>query len=133
MTALRIDSNRDGFRLELDRTHRADYFRADLSCGHMEASVEFYEIHIGALPDFFAELATAWRGWEGELQWASLEGEVGLRATHDKLGTVTLTVALRSDIYEPKGAGHVWTATGLLFLDAGGLDELSRRAAHLAA
>ena len=131
MAALRIDSNRDGFYLELDRTHRADYFRADLSCGPMEATFEFYEMNIGALRDFFAELAAAWRGWDGELRWRSLEGDIDLLAAHDKLGTVTLRVGLRSDVYEPKGAGHVWTATGLLFLDAGGLDELPRRAAQL--
>lgn len=132
MTALRIDSNRDGFHLEPDRTHRADYFRADLNCGAMEAAVEFYEMNIEALRDFFSELAGAWRGWEGELHWASLEGKIDLRATHDKLGTVALRVGLRSDIYEPKGGGHVWSATGLLSLDAGGLAELARRAAHLA-
>jgi hypothetical protein len=98
----------------------------------MEATVEFYEMNIGALSDFLSELAAAWRGWEGDIHWASLEGEVDLRAIHDKLGTITLGVGLRSDVYESKAAGHVWTATGLLFLDSGGLDELPRRAARLA-
>jgi hypothetical protein len=99
----------------------------------MEAAVEFYEMNVRSVGDFFSELAGAWRGWEGERTWGSLEGEVDLRATHNKLGTVRLPVALRSDVYSPTGRGHIWTASGLLFLDAGGLDRLASQAAQLAA
>lgn len=133
MVAFRISSNRDGAWFELDGTARPDYYRAELSHGTMQAAVEFYEINVRPVGDFFAELAATWRGWEGERTWRSLEGEVRFGATHDKLGTVTLTVGLRSDVYVSTGPGHIWSASGLLILDAGGLDGLARQASRLAA
>jgi hypothetical protein len=133
MAALEVASNRDGFSLLIDRTVRPDYYRAELNCGAMHAAVEFYEMNIRPVGDFVNGLASAWRGWDGERTWGSLEGEVGLRASHDKLGTVKLAAELRSDVYASQGGGYLWTATALLFLDAGGLDSLARRAAELAA
>lgn len=32
----------------------------------MEATVEFYEMNIGRLHDFFSVLASAWCGWDDE-------------------------------------------------------------------
>lgn len=131
MTALRIESNQGGGSAVLDQTFRADYFRAELRSGALEAAVEFYDP--GLRPPvsvFFAELATAWRGWEGERTWQSLEGDVALTATHDQLGTIALTVRLRSDTYASPGA-YLWTAAATLFLDAGGLDALARQAVQL--
>jgi hypothetical protein len=52
-------------------------------------------------------------------------------ATHDKLGSITLTVRLRSDVYEAGVRDFLWTTTALLFLDAGGLDALARLAAQV--
>ena len=116
----------------IDRAEPADYYSAAARCGPVEAAVGFYETQIGALADLFREIAEAWRRWDDERSWRSLEGEVRLRATHDKLGTVALTVGLRSDVYDPT-EGFLWTADGKLFLDAGGLDDLARRAAKLVA
>jgi hypothetical protein len=72
--------------------------------------------------------------WLGRRAYVgSLDGEVELRAGHDKLGTVTLTVRLRSDVYGASVRDFLWTTTALLFLDAGGLDALAREAAQFTA
>jgi hypothetical protein len=57
MDAFRIASNRDGNSLVLERTARPDYYRAELSCGSMEASTEYYD-HDGvqSLAEYFGEL-----------------------------------------------------------------------------
>ena len=131
MSPFRVESNRDGSSLVIDRTSRPDYNRAELSCGATRAAVEFYCRDVPSLSDLFGELADDWRGWEGERVWGSLDGELGFRATHDKLGTVTLAVRLRSDVYEPSVRDFLWTTTALLLLDAGRLDALAREAAQL--
>jgi hypothetical protein len=126
---MQIKSNRDGFEFALDQTSRADYYQAELACGSMNAAVEFYEMGLRPVKPFFDDLAASWRGWDGERQWTALEGEVRLSATHDGLGTVTLAVELRSGHYTDAGAS--WSARGVLYLDAGGLDALARQAAQL--
>ena len=127
--ALKVSSNRDGAFLMIDRTFRPDYNRAELSHGSMNAAVEFYKPGLSTLSSFFSELAAQWRGWEGERQWRSLEAEAALSATHDRLGTITLAVRLRSSVYTD--IGPTWSASGVIFLDAGGLDTLARDAAAL--
>jgi|tagenome__1003787_1003787.scaffolds.fasta_scaffold18085536_2 hypothetical protein len=100
------------------------YWTASLSCGSMQGSLRFYEIGLGALDEFFAGLASDWRGWKGERSWVSLEDAVELEASHDGLGTVTLKVRLRTEAF----AVHRWSASAELMLDAGGLDRLAREA-----
>jgi hypothetical protein len=116
----------------IEDTARPDYYRADLSCGTTQAVVEFYGKDVRPISQLFSGLAEDWRGWEGERQWGSLDGEIELRATHDKLGTVTLAIRLRSDVYEADVRDFLWTTTALLFHDAGGLDALAREAAQFA-
>jgi Family of unknown function (DUF6228) len=130
MCSLRVESNRDGWSLVIDETFHPDYYRAVLNCGTTQAAVEFYAKDVPPVSDLFSALAVDWRGWEGEHAWGSLDGEVDLRATHDKLGTVTLTVRLRSHVYTASVRDFLWTTTALLFLDAGGLDALARKAAQ---
>lgn len=132
VATLQVDSNRYGWSLVIDQTPRSDYYRAELRCGSTQAGVEFYYgKEVPPVGDFFKELAESWGGWEGERAWGSLDGEVELLASHDKLGTVTLAVRLRSDVYETTVREFLWTATALLFLDAGRLDPVARAAARL--
>lgn len=81
-------------------------------------------IGLGGLADYFERLADDWRGWKGERRWASLEDDLELAASHDGLGTVTLTARLRTEAF----AHHRWSASTELVLDAGGLDRISRAA-----
>ena len=91
--------------------------------GAVEAQDQVYE----HLPDrwtaLFAEMARDWRGWEGSRSIESLEGQLRLSATSDRLGHIRLRVELRGD-----PAGSDWHAADTLFLDAGQLDDLAERA-----
>lgn len=78
----------------------------------------------GGFDRMFEEMAAAWRGWEGEKVWRSLESELSLVCTHDGLGHVTIMVRLQMDL------GAEWSAEGTLVLEAGQLDALARAAAE---
>lgn len=74
------------------------------------------------LDKFCRELAEDWRGWEGKRSWKSLEGELELSATSDRLGHVTLEVRL------DEGAPFQWRVYGVISLDAGQLDGIAAAA-----
>lgn len=132
---LDICSNHAGALLSIRREDAATlhpdlndgYWTASLTCCGVEASLRLYEIGLGGLSRFFAELAQDWRGWNGERRWESLEGDLSLVATHDGLGTVTLTARLRTGPL----ATHRWDASADLLLDAGSFDQLTRQAEDL--
>lgn len=65
------------------------------------------------LVDFFRAMAEAWRGWEGEQAWSSLESDLVLTAKHD--GHVQLHIQIRDS--------SEWSADAELVIDAG--EELS--------
>src|SRR3954453_3136179 len=96
---LEVRSNEAGAFLAIQRdgpeprphAHRDDYWVATLSCGSLRASLRFYELEITGLAEYFEQLDADWRGWAGERRWESLERDVALVATHDGLGTITLT------------------------------------------
>jgi hypothetical protein len=73
----------------------------------------------------FAEVARQWRGWPGELSWESMENELELRCTHDKLGHVRLRVRLGRS-WDWPGDWQVWTA---VTVEGGQLDRLATEAA----
>ena len=131
MPDLIIRSNGRSDELVLTPDER-DYWRATVTFDGLSATRRFYEPNMGELPAYFVTLAKAWRGWDGEQAWRSLEGDIRLAAAHDGLGSVGLTVQLRTvtDRVVPPGVER-WRADGALVLDAGGLDDLARRAARL--
>jgi hypothetical protein len=76
------------------------------------------------LVDYFRELASAWTGWTGDKVFASVEGDLALRATHDGLGHVLLWVRLGTEVAEePK----TWLVSAPLALEAGSLAGLATR------
>lgn len=68
------------------------------------------------LADGERRLSDDWRGWE--------EGSFDLTASHDGLGHVALRVRMRSGLYDDD-----WTATAVIWLDAGELRQVARRVA----
>jgi hypothetical protein len=74
---------------------------------------------------FLAELATDWRGWDGDRTWQSEEGELRLTAVHNKTNTVTVTAELED------GAPPRWKLTAELQLDPGVLQTLAAEAKRL--
>ena len=68
---------------------------------------------------FFRSMADAWRGWEGEQSWSSLEGDLAVTAKHD--GHVMLQIQIRDSLD--------WAANAELAIDPG--EELSAAVATL--
>jgi hypothetical protein len=71
------------------------------------------------LARLFKEIARELRGWSGQKEWETVEGDFPLSCTHDGLGHIETIVALRP-LYER------WEARGSLVLEAGTLDSVAR-------
>ncbi len=104
--------NSDGFITYYVLTAMAPGFNAslevDVSCG------------VGTSPaDFLAEIAEAWRGWEGVKTWETIEGEFELSASSDSAGHYFLKVRM-------KGGG--WSAALAFEVDAGEIEFFSKQA-----
>jgi hypothetical protein len=105
-------------RLDEDKS-AVEQYRVSLAFANMTATAEVYAEPIYAPPPtkFFAELARMWRGWDGNKRWNSLEGELELECTRDKLGHIELRCALRPDWFPPP-----WHVHARILLEAGQLE-----------
>jgi uncharacterized protein DUF6228 len=91
-----------------------DYFTATIRAEGLSATRRIYAYGAATLIGFFEDIAVAWRGWEGEKSWASVEGDLEFAATHDGLGHVSLRARVAN-----LGEGWDWDAWCELILDAG--------------
>lgn len=73
---------------------------------------------------FFVRMAENWRGWTGELEWGSPDGELGLQCTQDRAGHVWIRIELRSGRDDDD-----WSLATTIRTEAGQLDGLARQAA----
>jgi len=71
------------------------------------------------LPDFFAELAENWKGWDGEKVWRAMEDECRLNASMSKTGHVILKTTLNLYRYQ-------WRAMPEIMIEAGQLDSIDK-------
>jgi hypothetical protein len=99
-----------------------DYFVVELVGPSLAASVRVNTFMMAGFADFFAGMAAAWRGWTGEKMWRSIEGELLMRATSDRLGHITITADICA------GAPPAWTVSSTILLEAGQLGDLARAA-----
>ena len=83
-----------------------------------------YATGFDELVGFLNEMASDWRGWQGERTYESLEHDLRLTAMHD--GHIQLVVQLRET-----SAADGWSATGPVHLDPG--EEMTRAAQDVAA
>ena len=90
------------------------------------AQIEVYEFNYHAFPLFFDDLAKHWKGWSDTKSWTSLEGELGLEATTDRLGHIYLRVTLRAIEISAN-----WTVQTTLLIEAGQLDRLAMEATRV--
>ena len=100
-----------------------EFWIAELS-GHGVSArrrVYAYRPH-GGFDGTFKEMSAAWRGWEGEKTWRSLESELQIVSTHDGLGHVKIAVELRMN------SKADWRVRGVLVVEAGQLDGLAAEA-----
>ena len=73
------------------------------------------------LVDLFEYLAQEWKGWDGEKNWSSLEGEFSVSCSADKKGHVHLRLKFKQhEGREP------WAAEPSLNLEAGMLEGVAR-------
>ena len=74
------------------------------------------------MPEFFQDLAKNWKGWDGEKSWESLEGDLDIFASSDKLGHVTLTFRLGN---ANRGLDEDWVLVVKMSTEAGLLDDIA--------
>ena len=78
--------------------------------------------------DFFESMARDWQGWPEARAYESLDGTLGLIATHDRVRSVRLEVRLRGD----SRTGFDWSASHRLSIEAGQLSALATAARFFA-
>lgn len=74
------------------------------------------------LVNFFDDLASNWRGWDGRRAWTDVEHDLSLVATHDQLGHVVLWVTLGKFV-APEA--ETWLVRAPLELEAGDLERVA--------
>lgn len=100
-----------------------EYFTATVTANGLQAKKKVYAYMSHGLADLLGRLAADWRGWSGEREWWSDEGNLHLSFSHDGLGHVKVVVELRSD---PLCEWIVRVESNAV--DAGELDALARKA-----
>ena len=73
------------------------------------------------LVDLFAYMAKEWKGWDGEIEWASIEQEFSIKCTSDQKGHIA--VKLKFSQYE---GAEPWDAQVTLNLESGLMEKASK-------
>ena len=100
----------------------ADSFLVSVASGSWRGEVRASSFMASDLGDFFHGLALSWRGWEGERNWSTLEGEFTLCATSDRLRHIRLAFALSQPSIDLG-----WELKGALELEAGMLESAAKQ------
>jgi hypothetical protein len=108
-----------------DPTNPIGSFCVRVSDHDLSATGQVYAGYAPSHPGrLFADMAARWSGWPDVLTWDSLEGELALRCSHDRLGHIAIRVELRS------GPPHNdWRVDATVMAEAGQLEAIARRAA----
>ena len=127
MCTLRLNSSNSDAVIEFFDIED-DYFRVSVIAHDHSATRRVYAYTDGGgIARLFAEAAKEWKGWHGAKVWESLEGELRIELSIDRLGHVTVAVRVRSD----PGGSDRWQLDAELGLDAGQLDDVARQANQL--
>ena len=100
MTAVEIRSADSAAKLTFSDFDGAS-FTAALDSPTLSTEVRVYAprdleaADVAGLIGLFKKMSENWKGWKGELTWASLEGEFEIAATSDSLGHTTLSLTFR--------------------------------------
>ena len=107
-----------------DPTLPIERFRVKVTRNDLSATAPVWGGYTLSSPaPWFHELARNWQDWQGELVWNSLERELALVATRDRLGHINIRIELRSGLM-----AHEWSLQAFVVVDAGQLDVLARQA-----
>ena len=123
MSTFAIRSVRDELELILGpvKDSEGHYYDVRVNSPVVNGQVKVYDHHASQLADFFAELAGLWRkGWDGEKEYRSLEGQLSLVATRNRTGHVFLKV----ELWDGMG-GPDFNVGATLVLEAGQLELIA--------
>ena len=85
------------------------------------ASIKVYNLPYGTHPnDYFEQLSKELKGWNGQKDWGTIEGEYSLSARFKTIGLILLEVFLHS----PNGD---WTSTITMPIEPGQLENISKK------
>lgn len=103
------------------RSAGSEFYRVTLEATDIKVSAKVYAFDPfdKSFWSYFEDLASNWRGWAGEKQWSSLEGEFKISSESDSLGHITMEFALES-------YGN-WSAQIIINLDAGQLEDTAQK------
>lgn len=73
------------------------------------------------LVDLFLYMAKEWKGWDGEINWVSIEQELSVTCTSDQKGHIA--VKLKFSQYE---GAEPWEAQVILNLESGLMEKASK-------
>ena len=98
---------RSAFRDRSDDPYAAGSLVLELHCDGLDAiqSVLMFSFDWDSLADFFSDLADSWRGWDGEKSWESIEPDLAITATSDRLGHCIFSFTLQN------GQNQTWKTT----------------------
>jgi hypothetical protein len=84
----------------LTQTAGSEYFRVTVRRNVLWASSKVYifDPFDYTLKKFFDGLVENWKGFDGEKVWTSLEGELTLKCTSDKLGHFAIKSTIRNNV-----------------------------------
>lgn len=127
MNTLRLSSSNSDVVIEFSDVED-DYFRVAVRSHDHSATRRVYAFTDGpGITGLFTEAAEQWNGWQGAKVWESLEGELRIELSIDRLGHVTVGIRVRSD----QGGSDEWQLEAELGLDAGQLERVARDARQL--
>jgi hypothetical protein len=107
---------------QFDESGKLRYLQARLHGTRLDAQLTFYVYDVAELVRYFRWLDQDWRGWSGERQYESVEGDLTLSASH--VGRIELSVALTGEAARDISTLVGWTAQAIVGVEPG--EELSR-------
>lgn len=111
-------------RSPADPSKSIDHFWVRVTDHNLSAAAQ---VDAGYAPShpapLFANMARQWAGWSGELVWESLEGELTIRCSRDRVGHIFIRVELRSGPMPDD-----WCIVVTVLAEAGQLESCARRA-----
>jgi hypothetical protein len=121
------DGNLEFFnRLPVDKSRPIEEFSVRITQEDLFALARVWGGYTHGHPaSLFADMASQWAGWQGELEWKSLEGEMTLRCAHDSLGHISIRTKLRSGPMD-----WDWVVQSTTMAEAAQLESLARHAAN---
>ncbi|GAA1216272.1 hypothetical protein F6W70_05275 [Microbacterium maritypicum] len=106
---------------QFDESGKLRSLQARLHGTRLDAQLTFYVWDVAEIVCYFRALDQDWRGWSGERQYESVEGDLVLSARH--LGRIELSVTLTGEAARDISTHVGWTAQAIVGIEPG--EELS--------